>query len=292
MEDMETHGVVTPPPDTARPADYSIVVPVHNESAILPLTVPALLQATGPDAAEIVYVCNGCTDASANLIRTLAGPKAQVVEIAEASKTAALNAGDRRARAFPRFYVDADVTLPPGAFATLTNRLRTDDLQLVSPRLAFDMTQASPMSRAVARTWLGLPHAGTTAFHNVLGLSAAGRARWAEFPAILGDDIFISAQIPPASRRIVPEVCALTAPPATFWGWVRVRSRWLQGERQLAALNVTVQRHAGQKGALARMLLRANTFTGTCLFIMVRILAEAVSRSDVTGKSEWYTDRR
>lgn len=51
-----------------------IVVPVCNEAAILPFTVPRLLSCAQEVGARPVWVCNGCTDDSADLIaRLLAG---------------------------------------------------------------------------------------------------------------------------------------------------------------------------------------------------------------------------
>ena len=128
-------------------AAYSIVVPVRDEAENLRTTVPALLAATAGDGAEILYVCNACSDGSPDLIRALAGPQVRVLEIAEAGKTKALNAGDPIASAFPRFYLDADVVLRPGDLRRLAQPLRDGDADMVSPLLDLELSSASRIAR-------------------------------------------------------------------------------------------------------------------------------------------------
>lgn len=269
-------------------APYSIVVPVHNEAGVLPQTLPSILDAADAEA-ELVFVCNGCVDASAEILRAaLAGRGriARVEEMAAASKTAALNRGDELCSVFPRFYLDADVRVPAGCFEVLAAALV--DADLVAPRIRFDMAQATRCSRAIAQAWLALPHAREAAFHHLIGLSRAGRSRWQSFPDILGDDIFMEAQTPADRRRIVHEISIETAIPRSFFGWVRVRSRWRRGERELARMGLAVPRHGGQKARLLAMLASPRWVWGAAAFILVRLLAEPLSRRAQQG---WFTDR-
>lgn len=48
---------------------YGIIIPVRNETAMLPVTVPAILAATNGDDARIGWVCHGCAGQSAAKIR-------------------------------------------------------------------------------------------------------------------------------------------------------------------------------------------------------------------------------
>ena len=76
-----------------------MIIPAHNEASVIARTLAPLAAAAASGALEVIVVCNACTDRTA---RDLAPPRSfagvTVVEIAEASKTAALNAGDSGGR--------------------------------------------------------------------------------------------------------------------------------------------------------------------------------------------------
>ena len=75
-------------------------------------------------------------------------PAVRVVEIAEASKIAALEAGDAEATVFPRAYVDADVTVDVPTLLALADALERAGGPLVaSPPLEVDTTRASLLVR-------------------------------------------------------------------------------------------------------------------------------------------------
>lgn len=265
---------------------FAVLVPVHNEAAVLGRSVPALLQAA--PGADLIWVCNGCTDGSAGLIRQLAGGRGRVIELPAPGKTAALNAAEAETAVFPRFYLDADVLPEPGCFEALLQVLQSGEADLVAPRIRFDTSAASPTARAITRTWLALPHGQGGAFHHLLGISARGRSAWAEFPDLLGDDIFVQAHIPPARRRIVPQARVTTWSPPSFIAWVRVRARWRRGERQLARLGLSPGGDPGQRGALLRMLGHPASFPGALGFILARLLAVPLA---ALPQRRWYSPR-
>ncbi len=267
----------------------SVVVPVRDEAALLPRTVPALLAAARGSDARIVWVCNGCTDGSAALIRRLA-PGARVIECARPGKAAALRAGDAAMGGlFPRIYLDADTWLGPGDLARLAAPLRDGSADMTGPAHAFDPAGASRVSRAVGACWLALPHARTAGFLGAVGVSAAGRARWEEIPDIAGDDIFMAARIPAHRRRIVAGVTATTPLPPGFAGWVRRRARWRRGEIALARLGLAAPAAPGQRAALRARLRAAATAPGALAFVAVRLLAGLAARRPAAAP--WRPDR-
>jgi cellulose synthase/poly-beta-1,6-N-acetylglucosamine synthase-like glycosyltransferase len=269
---------------------YGIIVPLRNEAAMLPVTVPKLLAATTGAGVRIVWVCNGCTDDSAAVIRRLAGPVAEVIELARPGKTAALQAGDEAlGPLFPRLYLDADTWLNPGDPARLMQPLLSGAADLVAPRLRFDTMGASALSARIGACWMSLPHARTAAFSNAIGLSAAARALWDRWPDITGDDIFVSAKVPAHRKLIIPEAMATISMPKTFAGWVRMRARWLKGEAELAQLGLVQPLLAGQRSSLLHQMARPDTALGAWAFVTARIFAQ-MARTDAHA-SAWLPDR-
>ncbi len=269
---------------------YGIIVPVRNEAAMLRVTVPKLLRATRKDRARIVWVCNGCGDDSAAIIRLLAGPDAEVIELGRPGKTMAMQAGDDALGGlFPRLYLDADTWLRPGDLTRLLQPLLSGTADLVAPRLSFDTIGASSLSICIGDCWLSLPHAQTSAFSNAIGLSSAARVLWHRWPEITGDDIFVSATVPGHRKMIVPEALATISMPNSFRGWVRMRARWLKGEAEVAELGLSLPRPERQKLTLLRKMISKDTALGAWAFVAVRIFARMV-RTDASA-SVWLPDR-
>jgi hypothetical protein len=214
-----------------------------------------------------------------------------VVETTEAGKTNALNIADALVCAFPRFYLDADVILAPGDLARLARHLERQEAEIVSPRIAWDLSGVPPISREMARTWLALPYAGHAAFQIVIGLSRAGRARWERFPRILGDDVFMAAMIPPERRRIVDEVRVFTRPPTRFDSWVRTRTRWRRGERELLRMGLPLPNVPGQRSRLLRRLANPRTMLGAACFLAARLLGDLCSRLPGRECLSWRPER-
>jgi glycosyltransferase involved in cell wall biosynthesis len=269
---------------------YGVIVPLRNEAAMLPVTVSKLLAATKGDRARIVWVCNGCSDDSAAVIRRLAGPAAEVIELLSPGKTAALQEGDEALGSlFPRLYLDADIWLNPGDPARLMQPLLSGTADLVAPRLRFDTTGASALSTRIGACWMSLPHAETEAFSGAIGLSAAARGLWDVWPTITGDDIFVSATLPDNRKLIVPHALATISMPKTFAGWVRMRARWLKGEAELARLGLVPRRPKRQMSSLLQQMAHPATALGAWALVATRILAQA-ARTDAHS-SVWLPDR-
>ncbi|WP_205315402.1 glycosyltransferase, partial [Nonomuraea lactucae] len=84
----------------------SVVIPAHNEEAVLGAGLAALLGGAEPGEFDVVVVANACSDRTAEVARA-AGVR--VVETPTGGKAGALRLGDAACRAFPRLYLDADV---------------------------------------------------------------------------------------------------------------------------------------------------------------------------------------
>ena len=111
---------------------FSVVIPAHNEEAVIGRCLSSLMDGAPPEELEVLVVCNGCDDRTADVARRSA-PNATVLEIPVASKVEALNVGDEHATHFPRFYVDADVELSYPALVSVARALTEEGCRVLRP---------------------------------------------------------------------------------------------------------------------------------------------------------------
>lgn len=214
----------------------SLVVPAHNEQASIVRCLAALAGDENVARIEVVVVANGCTDATAETARGFHDriPQLQVIELTEASKSAALNAGDSACHAFPRVYLDADIVLSGDALTGLIRELDTPGARVASPRVRFDTVGAAALVRGFYRTYERLPYVGAGLIGlGVYALSEAGRARFDAFPDIISDDLFVQRLFTEAERRTSAGVFTVRTP-RTVRALLRVRTRVAQGNAELA----------------------------------------------------------
>ena len=134
-------------------ARMSVVIPAHDEAAVIGRLLESLVADPRAADLEIVVVANGCSDATVPVARAYE-PAVRVVEIEEASKIAALKAGDAEATRFPRAYVDADVMVDVPTLLALAQVLDEPGGPLVaSPRLQVDTSRASWLVRQHYSIW-------------------------------------------------------------------------------------------------------------------------------------------
>jgi glycosyltransferase involved in cell wall biosynthesis len=206
-----------------------VVVPAHDEAR----TIAACLASIAAEGDfDVVVVCNGCHDATASIARS-AAPDAQVVELPEADKAAALNAGDRAVHSFPRVYVDADVTFAPGALRALVEAI-TDGAAAAAPHATVDTRLAARTVRSYYAIWrrLGVIDTGLCGA-GVYALSARGRARFGDFPDLIADDLFVDQRFG-SDERVTVRPGVTYAAPATVRALVARKTRVFVGNLQLA----------------------------------------------------------
>ena len=257
-----------------RGRSLSVVVPAHDEAA----TLPRLLAGLRDDDLEVVVVCNGCTDDSAHVARTHA-PDAMVVEIATASKVAALAAGDAVAGVFPRFYVDADVGVDAQMLRRLASRLRAGP-HAVAPAVHYDTRDSSWLVRSYYRVLPLLPAVSTSvAGTGCMGLSESGRSRFDGWPDVLADDYFLDGLFEGAEKERVGEVTSLVVAPLSLQELVLRRVRVIWANYQVDSLGlrrVPVARSGGIGSVLRRhpaRLADVAVFAAVSLWVRVRVRA-------------------
>jgi Glycosyl transferase family 2 len=224
----------------------SIVIPAHDEAKSISRLLAGLAPLAGDT--EIVIVCNGCSDNTADVARGVA-PWADIVEVAEASKPAALDLGDAAVSTFPRAYIDADVCISADSVRMLFEVLGSGTLA-VAASPAQDLSGSSWLVRAHYTIWSRM-NDGTCEIHGTgaMVLSGEGRARFTSWPRVIGDDYFLDGQFSETEKCRVLGAVAICDAPRTVWDCVSRRARVHQG-------NVDV-RELGLRGPHSRRGLRA-----------------------------------
>lgn len=210
----------------------SIIIPAHNEQNVLPRTLRVLAELQVADEAQVIVVANGCIDRTAQVAAEFA---VEVIELAEGSKSGALNAGDDRARYFPRIYLDADVVLPVSSARAIALALESGLVLACRPRVTYDLRGCSSMVRAYhrARVRSGIADAGLWG-GGVYALSAEGRKRFERFPDVAGDDLFIDSIFSGSEKRILDDAECVVRPPQSVSQLIRVMGRWYEGNAGLS----------------------------------------------------------
>jgi glycosyltransferase involved in cell wall biosynthesis len=267
----------------------SVVIPAHDEAAVIQRCLDTLLADARPGEVDVVVVCNGCTDDTAERARA-ACPDATVIELPIASKAAALNAGDRGTDLFPRIYLDADVELSTDALRATARALTEPGTLCAAPVPQFELRGRPGVVRRYYEVWEQLPYVtddmvGT----GVYGLSAAGRARFGEFPAITADDQFVLQQFERGERRAIADARFTVHTPSTIRGLLAIRRRAYRGVAELDRAGLVRQPAAG--GARRRLTTLArdprNAASVAC-YVLVSVYAKAAAR--LARGTEWERD--
>jgi glycosyltransferase involved in cell wall biosynthesis len=210
----------------------SVIVPAHDEAGRVSRCLRALIDDAAPDELEILVVANGCADGTPDEARAF-GPPVRVLELDAASKVAALNAGDRVATSFPRFYVDADVEIPLRELREVAEVLRSGPALLAAPTRLW-LTAGSPwIVRSYHRFLQHLPQVRDSLIGGgVLGVSELGRGRFDAFPEVIGDDLWLESRFAPHERCVVPNARSRVEMPHTLSGLLARRTRVALANRQ------------------------------------------------------------
>ena len=241
--------------------DYSVIIPAHNEAAVIERCLRAVLD-DPQGAGEIIVACNGCSDDTAAIARRIA-PEATVLEIAQGSKILALNQGNAAATAVPRFFVDADVVVTGRALRAVARMLDdAGDIRAAAPAISVDLTGCSRPVRSYYKVWLQQPYVlDGMVGSGIFGLSAKGLQAVGTFPDVIADDFYVRSRFRPEQRARVAHdlagepVSFTVFPPRDLRTLVRIEARRRIGDMQVGAAHATAQaRRTTTGGTLAGAL--------------------------------------
>ena len=242
-----------------------------------------MLRDRTPGQLEVIVVCNGCTDGTADVARGF-GDLVRVIETDVASKVHALNLGDAAAKGFPRIYMDADVVVSRESAMMIGAALTAGPWLAAAPRPvdAF-LPETTWAVRAYYRFWGALPYIeeGMIAA-GVYALSARGRARFEAFPDVIADDGYVRLLFEPHERTQVSDAVSTVYAPTSLSSLLKIRTRsrlgGLQLQRRYPDLVQRETRSKAYGGALLSVARRPSLYLAALPYLYVAIVSQFRAR--------------
>jgi glycosyltransferase involved in cell wall biosynthesis len=252
----------------------SIIIPAYNEGQVIGRCLELLLKDAEPGEFDIVVVCNGCIDDTEKVARS-PGASVRVFTIDQASKTAALNYGDRVARVFPRVYLDADLEVTTGSIRSLIAALDNNTPAAIG-FMDVDTDERSWLVRSFYHLWVLHPYLQRGKFGGIYALSQQGCQLRGAYPDLLGDDAFVRNAFEPGEFVAVNACRFRVFPPYTVRDIFRIRSRIYLGNYQLRAFSHEVDHgpRSGTREWLRRVVDHPETWLGLPIYIALNLAAK------------------
>lgn len=269
----------------------SVIIPAHNESNVILGALQSLAESTQPPD-QIIVVCNGCTDNTADLVRNY-NKDVIVIETPIASKTNALNEGDAAAGGFPRVYMDADVRLSQDALEKMLQTL-SENFQATSPRIIMRLDGVSKLVRAYYDVWLTLPYCKNGMIGaGVYALSEEGRARFERFPDVIADDGFVRALFKESERTATEDCYSIVSAPKTMSGLFKIKTRSRIGgyELQKKYPELIKNEDKDYKAVLIQWLWQVQNWPKILIYTFVNFYTKIRARNMLKkGEYSWERD--
>jgi hypothetical protein len=203
----------------------SVIIAAHNEESVIARCLDALT-ASGEKPLDITVVANGCNDRTADIARGY--HSVRVLDLPQAGKAAALNAGDAVAEGFPRVYLDADVVVPAAGVHELCAHLR-GSVHAAVPHRVLDLRGRPLLVRGYYAVNAHHPAFTVGLFgRGAIAVSAEGRGRFLHFPELVADDLFLDSVFDTVEKCQVHSVSSVIQTPLTtrdlYRRLVRVRA--------------------------------------------------------------------
>jgi hypothetical protein len=270
-----------------------VVIPAHNEERVIARTLGRLSVGVSRDDLDVVVVCNGCTDATAEVARTVA-PWARVLEVPKPSKAEAVRVGNAAGTVFPRVHLDADVVISGADVLNLVRPLQERGVLATAPQRVLLRDRSSRLVRWFYDVWEQLPQVRSGLFgRGVVAVSEQGQRRVDALPQLMSDDLGISEVFEPHERRVVWTAFAEVRAPGTFRDLMRRRVRVATGNTQSSQVGVRRPESSTTWGTLARLSVRQPGLAPRVpLFLLVGAVARLQSRRAVRSGdfTTWLRD--
>lgn len=221
------------------PPIASVVIPAHNEEAVIARCLRTLLDGATADELDVVTVANACQDATASIARSFG---VRVIETSHLGKPNALRLGDSECKTFPRVYLDADTELSGADLRTMIACLASSPAIACAPMPELDLTGVGRIVRRahIVHDRLVAPTRGLSG-PTVYMLSEAAHDRVFPIPDVISDDGWVHRHLTASEWIVVNDARCVLRPARTLAAAVRRRARARLGNRELDAIGVPRQ---------------------------------------------------
>ena len=289
--DPSFHGkVITVTVPSIRPR-ASVVIPAHNEAAVIERCLTALLSDAEPGEWDVVVAANGCVDDTVARVGRSAHP-VRCVELPVAGKIDALRAADEVLTVFPRIYLDADVVLSITAARALRDGLNTEQPRAAAPAMRLDLTECSRPARAYYRVWQSLPVFGPGYVGSgVYAVNETGHRRLSPWPSIVNDDEYVRRRFG-STERATTEGYFTVRPARTVRALLRRGRRTRAGGHELALYvpDLEVGSGGSSRRHVASLARKPREWGGVAIFLGVTVVAELWAKIGRRGAVSWGRD--
>lgn len=254
-------------------SNISIVIPAYNEAAVIVRCLKSLREAYVGKTPQVIVVANNCSDDTAQRVRDF-DSTVTVIETPIGSKAHAMNLADKVATGFPRFYMDADITLERNGLQRLCEALEKPGVMIVLPQASIRLEDRSWSVRSYYKVWSKLTaNRSGMVGSGVYGLSEEARSRFGEFPRITADDNFVRLHFAADERETVRECRSYVTPPKTLSNIVDIKTRSHFGNEELKRLypELWKENGAGSKVTFAKLAINPLWWPAIAVYVYVKI---------------------
>jgi glycosyltransferase involved in cell wall biosynthesis len=264
----------------------AVIIPAHNEESVIARTLDGLVPLLSSPEVDVIVVCNGCNDATAEIARRY--PGVRVLETHVASKPAAMNLADAAVERWPRLYLDADVEVQASTVEAVFHELSGPGAPLASrPSSIIDARAATFPVRSYYRARARIPERTTRLWGaGLYAVSEAGHARFATFPEVTAEDSWFDGLFAEGEKTIVETPPAVVYAPRTTAALLRILGRHRRGYVELAVIDLGSQ-HRGR--ALLGTIRGVPSAVDAFCYAALAVSARLRSRRRV-GDRHWETD--
>lgn len=249
----------------------TILIPAHNEAAVIDRTLLHLSRGLSLDDFRIVVIANACSDATAGKARA-AMPQATIIETEKAGKCHALNLGYEVAdKTGPIICLDADLDVTAESLMALIAPLEAGEALASCGRMNVVTTGATALVRAYYTGWRTNPYFDNGKFGGLFALSAGGASRVFPLPEITGDDEYIRRSFSEAEKAFAKTCHFAARAPRSLTSLIRVRRRSLRGARELTRNGLSSPERSSMAIVLGRLLRRPTTVVPVSVYLVVNL---------------------